>query len=194
MGMPAESTRRRWTAAEVRSLIEASPLASPRYELVGGELLVTPSPSPRHQNALRLLNAALSDYLEREPVGVPLFSPSDVELEEEDLRQPDGFVVPMDEWRRVLQEGNPVRKLTLAIEILSPSSGRYDRVQKRPGYQRNVPEYWIVDVDSRLVERWRPADERPEIITQMLTWHPERALSAMELDLGVFFARVHGES
>jgi Uma2 family endonuclease len=192
MAMPA-ALHRRWTAAEVRQLIADAPLATPRYELVDGELLVTPSPSPRHQNALRLLNAALSDYLEREPVGVPLFSPSDVELEEEDLRQPDGFVIPMDEWRRVLQEGNPVRKLTLAIEILSPSSGRYDRVQKRPGYQRNVPEYWIVDIDSRLVERWRPADERPEIITQMLPWHPEGARSAMELDLVVFFARVHGE-
>jgi Uma2 family endonuclease len=192
MAMPA-ALHRRWTAAEVRQLIADAPLATPRYELVDGELLVTPSPSPRHQNALRLLNAALSAYLEREPVGVPLFSPSDVELEEEDLRQPDGFVIPMDEWRRVLQEGNPLRKLTLAIEILSPSSGRYDRVQKRPGYQRNVPEYWIVDIDSRLVERWRPADERPEIITQMLTWHPEGAHTAMELDLVVFFARVHGE-
>jgi Uma2 family endonuclease len=195
MAMPAESTgRRRWTASEVRSLIAAAPLATPRYELVDGELLMTPSASPRHQNAIRLLTIALSAYLDREPIGVPLFSPSDVELEKDDLRQPDGFVIPMDEWRRVLREGNPVRALSLAIEILSPSSGRHDRVTKRPGYQRHVPEYWIVDVDSRLVERWQPDDVRPEVLVTSLQWHPAGARTRMEIDLTTFFAQVHGES
>lgn len=195
MAMPAESTgRRRWTASEVRSLIAAAPLATPRYELVAGELLVTPSPSPRHQNAVRLLTIVLSAYLEREPVGLPLFSPSDVELEDEDVRQPDGFVIPTDEWRRVLRDGNPVRKLSLAIEVVSPSSGRFDRVTKRPGYQRHVAAYWIVDIDARLVERWLPGDNRPEILADKLEWHPEGARTAMELDLPAFFARVHGES
>src|SRR5688500_8620625 len=83
MAMPAGATRR-WTAREVRDLIAAQPLYTPRYELVDGELLVTPSPAPPHQIAVRLLIVALSEYLDREPVGDVLHSPSDVELEPED--------------------------------------------------------------------------------------------------------------
>jgi Uma2 family endonuclease len=140
MAMPAETTRR-WTAREVRDLIAGQPLYTPRYELVDGELLVTPSPAPPHQIVVRELIMALGDYLRREPVAEVLHSPSDVELEPEDVRQPDVFVVSRAELKRVVREGNPVRELLLAIEVLSPSSGRHDRVTKRPGYQRHVPEY-----------------------------------------------------
>ncbi|HEU4996410.1 MAG TPA: Uma2 family endonuclease [Gemmatimonadaceae bacterium] len=138
MGMPAGRTRR-WTAREVRQLIARAPLATPRYELVDGELLVTPSPSRAHQEAVSLLLVALRLYLEREQVGHALASPSDVELEAEDVRQPDVFVVPPDEWRRVVRDDFPVRELLLAVEIVSPSNARDDRVRKRPGYQRHVP-------------------------------------------------------
>ena len=61
----------------------------------------------------------------------------------------------------------------LAVEVLSPSTARADRTVKRRLYQRaGVPEYWIVDLEARLVERWRPADERPEVLTDTLTWRP----------------------
>ncbi|MEX2154558.1 MAG: Uma2 family endonuclease [Gemmatimonadaceae bacterium] len=190
--MPAERTRR-WSAREVRQLIANTPLATPRYELVDGELLVTPSPSPPHQEAVRLLLIAISVYLDRERVGQPVASPSDVELEPDDLRQPDVFVTPLEEWRRVVKEGFPVRELLLAIEVLSPSNARDDRVRKRPGYQRHVPEYWIVDLDARLIERWRSADERPEILTESLSWQPTGARSPLSLELPSFFARVFAE-
>jgi len=126
MGMPAE-TRKRWTAREVRDLIAAAPLATPRYELVDGELLVTPSPSWSHQEAVRLLLVVLSEYLDREPVGHALPSPSDVELEPETVKQPDVYVMPAREWQRLRRDGFPVHELLVAIEVLSPSSGRYDR-------------------------------------------------------------------
>lgn len=191
MGMP--HTKRRWTAAEVRTLIERSPTVTPRYELVDGELLMTPSPSMPHQSAVRLLLVALTAYLDRERVGEPFSSPSDVELEPEDLRQPDVYVLPITEWRRVVRDGHPARTLLLAVEVVSPSSGRIDRVWKRSGYQRHVPEYWIVDIDARLVERWRPGEDRPEILTERLVWQPAAAATAMELDLSPFFARIWGE-
>ncbi len=192
MAMPAP-TSRRWTAREVRRLIADAPLATPRYELVDGELLVTPSPPRAHQEAVRLLLIALSAYLEREPAGHPVASPSDVELEPEDVRQPDLFVVPPEEWRRIVREDFPVRELLLAIEVLSPSSGRIDRVRKRPGYQLHVSEYWIVDLESRLIERWRPGDERPEVLTEHLVWTPSGAAESLTLDLSRFFARVFAE-
>jgi Uma2 family endonuclease len=189
MGMPAEK-RRRWTAREVRQLIADAPNFTPRYELVDGELLVTPSPGPQHQEAVRLLLVALSAYCDREPSTHVLASPGDVELEPEDVRQPDVYVMRDLEWSRVRRERFPVRELLVAIEVLSPSSGRYDRVKKRPGYQRHVPEYWIVDIDARLIERWRPSDERPQILTEQLVWLPDGSLSQFVLDLPSFFSRV----
>ncbi len=70
MGMPAPRPEtRRWTAREVRQLTADAPWASPRYELVEGELLVTSSPSPQHQEAVRLILRALGDYCDANPVG-----------------------------------------------------------------------------------------------------------------------------
>src|SRR6476646_9467113 len=84
---------------------------------------------------------------------------------------------------RVMREGLPIRELLLAVEVLSPSSSRHDRVRKRPLYQRHVPDYWIVDLDARLVEHWTPTHDRPEVITETLSWHPPGATTAFTLDL-----------
>ena len=65
---------------------------------------------------------------------------------------------------------------------------------KRRRYQREgVPEYWIVDVDARLVERWRPGDERPEVLTETLDWRPDAAHPPLVVDLAAYFARVADE-
>ena len=187
MSMPA--VKRRWTAAEVRALVDENPLVTPRYELVDGELLVTPGPRLAHQEAARVLVVLLSAYLDAEPVGRVLMSPSDVELEPEFLTQPDVFVMPMEEWQRA-RHGRIVNKLLVTVEVLSPSSAGHDRVRKRPGYQRNVPEYWIVDLDARLIERWQSGDERPAILTDELTWNAPEAATPFRLDVPAYFARV----
>lgn len=189
MGMPA--VERRWTAREVRALIEESPLASPRYELVDGDLLVTASPGFPHQRAVARLLLALRAYLERERVGETLTSPFDVELEAESITQPDIFVISPDEGRRLQRDGLPAYSLLLTAEVLSPGSSRHDRVHKRPLYQRHVPEYWIVDLDARLVERWRTRDTRPEIVESSLSWQPEGASAPFVLDVERFFDAVH---
>jgi len=190
MGMPA--VKRRWTAAEVRDLIAANPLKTPRYELVDGELLVTPSPRPLHQIAVGELLHCLMTYLAANPVGYALTSPSDVELEPEFLSQPDVYVVPMQELRR-LRTKPPAKELLLIAEVLSPSSMRHDRVTKRPHYQRNVPEYWIIDLDTRLIERWQSADQRPSLVTDVLEWHPAGAEAPFVMNIPAYFERVFGE-
>jgi Uma2 family endonuclease len=190
MGMPA-THQRRWTAAEVRALIEESPLVTPRYELVDGELLVTPSPKNRHQAAVIELIGALYPYLKRQRVGSVLTSPSDIELEPESVLQPDVYVMPPEE---ALRREFPARALLLAVEVLSPGSARFDRGHKRVYYQRNgVSEYWIVDLDSRVVERWRPADERPEVLAETLAWMPAGATEPLVLDLRSLFTEVLGD-
>jgi Uma2 family endonuclease len=192
MGMPA-TQHRRWTATEVRQLIADNPLHTPRYELVDGELIVTPSPTGRHQFAIRALSEAMLPYLRRSGAGDLLWSPFDIELEEESVLQPDLFVVPIEEGRRLRRE-MPCRSLVLAIEILSPASARDDRGRKRRYYQRNaLPEYWIVDLDSRLVERWRPGDTRPEILTETLEWRAPGAEEPLSLDLRALFVEALGE-
>lgn len=190
MAMPA--VERRWTAREVRRLIAESPLQTPRFELVDGELLVTPSPNRAHQLAVVELLRRLGDYLVGTPIGRVLHSPFDVELEPESITQPDVFVVPLSDWKRLATE-MPARELVLAIEVLSPSSGRHDRVTKRPLYLRHVAEYWIVDPSARLVERWTPNDSRPEILVDVLEWNPASATEPFRLDLAAFFRSVFPE-
>lgn len=193
MGMPAARTRH-WTAREVRKLIADQAGSWPRYELVDGALLVTPAPRAVHQMAVGELYFALAAYCKANRVGTALMSPSDIELEPEDIRQPDVFVLPIAEGKRILREGWPGRSLLLAAQVVSPSTARFDRVIKRPKYQRLVSEYWIVDTDARVIERWRPGDERPEIVSGRLTWSPDGGAEPFVLDLDVFFSQVFLES
>lgn len=191
MAMPAEQGRH-WMVREVRRLIADAPLATPRYELVAGELLVTPSPNALHQSAVGLLLAALDSYARKNRIGVAYTSPFDVELEPESLVQPDVFVTSMPEARRLRTE-MPARQLLLAVEVISPSSARYDRVTKRALYQRHVSEYWVIDVNARLIERWTPNDDRPEIIVDTLVWSPEGAAGPFTLELPAYFGDVYLE-
>ena len=65
----------------------------------------------------------------------------------------------------------------------------FDRRVKRDRHQREgVPEYWIVDVDARLIERWRAGDERPEILVERVEWDPP-ASQPLVIELGKFFQR-----
>jgi Uma2 family endonuclease len=192
MGMPA-TVRRRWTLAEVRALVDANPSPTPRYELVDGELLVTSSPLGPHQTAVRELVIELGIYLRQSPVAEVLDSPFDVELEPETIVQPDVFVVPPDEGKR-LETEMPARRLLLAVEVISPTSALGDRGPKRELYQRHVPEYWIVDLDAAIVERWRPGDERPEILRDRIEWQPAEASFSFVLELPAYFARATGRS
>ncbi|MDQ2665941.1 MAG: Uma2 family endonuclease [Gemmatimonadota bacterium] len=191
--MPALDTHR-WTAAQVRQLTADNPLLTPRYELVDGELLVTPSPGTPHQRTVKKLLVALELYLVPIRAGEVCVSPSDVELEPEFVSQPDLFVVSPAESRRMTRVGYPVYELMLAIEVISPSSGRHDRVRKRPKYQKHVQEYWIVDPDARLIERWRRGDERPEICTTQFMWQPPADVQPFALDIEQLFADVYREA
>jgi Uma2 family endonuclease len=145
-----------------------------------------------HQRIIGRMFVILEAYVRAHTLGEVFFSPLDVRLQPELVLQPDVLVVPPGELRR---RSDVVRRLLLAAEIVSPSSARYDRVTKRPHYQRTrVSEYWIIDDMSRTFERWRPDDERPELIAEHLVWHPDGAREPFVLDLVRFFADVAVEA
>jgi Uma2 family endonuclease len=164
MGMPAPQP-----VTTIEELL-ALPDDGLRHELLDGEHVVTPAPSLSHQ----LVLVRLYDVLRAATATVDglqvLLSPADIHLGPHTLVQPDLFIAELKgvslraTWKEV-----PVP--LLAAEILSPSTASRDRGKKRRIYlDAGVEEYWIVDIDARLIERWRPGDTRPEIAHTMLEW------------------------
>jgi Uma2 family endonuclease len=192
MGMPVLH-RRRWTAADVRALMDEN-RPWPRYELLDGELLVTPAPVASHQLAVGDMYFLLRDYVDAERIGLVVTSPADIELAPETIMQPDVFVIPND----VIPANDPLRwqhvtSLLLAVEVLSPSTMREDRIRKRDFYLANrVDEYWVVDLDARVIERWTAAADRPDIRRDTLTWRPRASSDALLIDVQGYFARNRG--
>jgi len=184
MAMPLLESRR-WTADDVRAL----PDDRNRYECIDGELLVTPSPSYDHHHVVAAFVRVLDRYVMPLQSLDVIWSPSDVEIEPGTLVQPDLFVAISRRPGRRIRDWREIAGLMLAIEVLSPSTARVDRGRKRMFYQRaGVGEYWIVDPDARLVERWRPRDERPEVIRESLEWQPEGTTEPLKIDLPSLFA------
>jgi len=141
-----------------------------RHELLDGVHVVTPAPRPLHQLAVTKLMFHLLSALEGRRTFEVFTSPADVVLGPRTLVQPDIFVVRRTPGQR-LERWADVGVPLLAIEILSDTTAARDRGAKRRIYQRAaVGEYWIVDLDARLVERWHPDDARPEILDETLTW------------------------
>jgi Uma2 family endonuclease len=172
-------------------MVRALPDDRKRYEVVDGELLVTPAPSARHQRAVGGIHARLWSYLHGSVWGEVMMSPADISFSEDRLVQPDVFVAPLGPGGRRAQQWSEIRGLLLAVEVLSPSTARADRQVKRRLYQdERVGEYWIVDLDARVVERWRAGDDRPEIVAGTLRWRPDPSAAPVELELPPFFGEV----
>ncbi len=188
MGMPALATKE-WTA----EMLETLPDDGNRYEILDGELYVTPAPAWRHQEVLWNLVGLLHPYLTEHRIGYGLSAPADVVFDRRNVLEPDLFVAPLVEGRKPASYAD-AGKLLLAVEVLSPSTHRTDRTKKRAIYQRyDVAEYWIVDVDARLIERWQPGDSRPEIVDGPIEWRPSPAHPALRIDLPAFFAAIHDQ-
>jgi Uma2 family endonuclease len=174
-----------WTAEQVRAL----PSDGNRYEVVDGELLVTSSPATPHQRAVGALHLTLGNYLKAQGGAELFLSPADVEFDPRTLVQPDLFVLPLNEGRK-LRTWADIRTLLLAIEVLSPSTARHDRLTKRRVYQREGVEYWVIDLDARIIERWQPGEKRPEILSDRIEWVAPGATEPVLIELEGFFDEV----
>jgi Uma2 family endonuclease len=189
MAMPqTHPVQGKWTVEEMWRL----PEDGSRYEVIDGVLYVTPSPSDDHQDAVGVLFRRIGEYLDRCPAGWVRMAPADVRFGSKRGVQPDVYVAPLVHGRRP-HGWQEITHLLLAIEVLSPATAARDRGVKRRLYQRHSDEYWIVDLDARLIERWRAGDERPEILDGTLTWQPAGADSPLTADLPAFFREVCDE-
>jgi len=187
MAMPALA--RTWTREEVLAL----PDDGNRYELVDGELLMSPSPRGIHQRVVTELLLLVAPYVRAHRLGGTSHAPADLDLQSGQLLQPDLFVGALVNGREPL-DWNEYAIPLLVVEVLSPSTARYDRLIKRQRYQRSgVPTYWIVDPDARLVDVWHPEDDRALTVSEVLAWEPSPEVPALEIDLPWFFGRVWQE-
>lgn len=140
-----------------RAELDAMPNDGRRHELLDGMLIVSPAPVPLHQRAqLRmtiLLDEACPDAMEA------LAAPLDVALSEDTVLQPDVVVAYEDDYS---EKDLPVPP-QLAVEVLSPSTRRYDRVLKRSRFEEaGTPSFWVVDPDEPSVTAWELRDGRYE--------------------------------
>jgi len=130
-----------------------------RYELHEGELSVTPAPGARHQRVLLNLALVLAPHVRAHTAGELFVAPFDCIMTNITVVEPD--LLYLDQARRQLLseralEGAP----TLAIEILSPSTGHIDRRRKMTLYAKHgVDWYWIVDPPARTIDVYRLAGE-----------------------------------
>ena len=169
--MATKPALQHWTYAEYASL----PDDGNRYEIIAGEVFVSPSPHPKHQRALMRLMAALEEFTQEHGLGEIYPGPTDVLLAKTDYLIPDLCFVRTDRLSVISSRGIESAP-DLVVEAISPSTAMRDRGLKRERYARfGVPLYWVVDVELGRIEVYRlveDPDAPPEIVTGTLVWQP----------------------
>jgi Uma2 family endonuclease len=143
----AATTPRPLTAHDLRELPEGPPY----YQLIEGDLFMSPTPSLTHQRVLRNILRILDSHLLKHPIGEVLPAPSEVELSDLNVYEPDLYVV-LNARKSIFTPRGVAGAPDLAVEILSLGTAKYDKGIKRQVYARcGVKELWLVDTDAREV-------------------------------------------
>jgi Uma2 family endonuclease len=173
---------RRWKRADLRRL----PDDGNRYEVLDGELFVTPQAAYEHQRVALALMLKLAPYCTELGIAEAI-GPGAVIWEKNEL-QPDIQVIPgiHASRRGAIWEELPLP--LLVVEVLSDSTWRRDVGKKRDAYLRlTIPTYWIVDCDERSVAVWNPGATEPLLVTDILRWAPLANAAPLEIRLDSIF-------
>jgi Uma2 family endonuclease len=169
--MSTQPAVRRWTYDEFARL----PNDGNRYEVIGGELFVTPSPTRLHQRIVTNIGFELEGFTRAHDLGEVYVGPYDVLFDEGDYLAPDVIFV-RHERTHILRKRGAEGPPDLVVEVLSEKTAARDRKLKRERYAHfGVPEYWIVDPVARRIEIHRTTDDkarRTELVTDTFTWAP----------------------
>ncbi len=122
-----------------------------RYELLNGELILSPSPKEIHQYISGILHLMIGTFVRGRSLGKVYCAPFDVVLSDTDVVQPDILFVS-HERSRILTRENVRGAPDLVVEILSSATAERDRTIKLDLYaQHGVKEYWMVDPEARTI-------------------------------------------
>ena len=173
-----------WTYERYASL----PDDGNRYEVIDGEVCVTPAPGTRHQEVAAELFVKLKAYVDQYRLGTMMWD-IDLLFAPRQYLRPDMLFVPTAAVAGLVERGMEARP-GLVVEVLSAGSGRFDRVLKPKRYRDfGVPEYWVVDPAGQVIEQYRldePAN-RPIVCSDLLHWQPDLTAPALELPLDQVF-------
>ena len=123
-----------------------------QYQILEGELVMTPAPFVSHQRISRRLFLQLNQFVERNKLGEVFYSPFDIVLSNTNVLQPD-ILFLSNEHKELLTEKNIQGAPDLVVEIISPSTAYYDLFDKKEIYQKfGVKEYWLVDPKKEWIE------------------------------------------
>ena len=157
--MIVEKTRLRRTYADYLTTPEDK-----RYELLDGELLMTPAPNEPHQRFQAELGIRLGLHIKEKKIGRIYFAPTDVLLSDTDVVQPDLLFVS-NERSRIITPAGIQGAPDLVVEILSPATAERDTGYKRALYaQHGVKEYWIVSADAGAITVLLLGDDDYEVV------------------------------
>jgi Uma2 family endonuclease len=142
-----DTLEKRATIEDYESLEEGAP-----YQLIAGELIMSPSPSFFHQSISMNLSIELGSFIKQKKIGVLIAAPIDVHLSDEDVYQPDLIFIRADRTRGIRKDKLRIIP-DLVVEVLSPSTGYYDLTRKKEMYcSSGVTEYWIVNPEAETIE------------------------------------------
>ena len=174
---------RKWTLAEMHRL----PDDGNKYELVRGELFVTPPPSEAHETINARLTSILTPYVTSQRLGLVYHPRAVVRFEGSEV-EPDLMVrVPHPDPHGNDHDWTRAPIPILVVEILSPYTRRRDRREKKDLYaDAGVEEYWMVDPEERTITA-RRRDGTEEVIHDMMTWRPATAAEPLAFSVSDIF-------
>jgi Uma2 family endonuclease len=166
-----------WTRADLERL----PDDGNRYEVLDGELFVTPLPLLPHQWIATQLLYRLVPYVRRYRLGV-VVGPGSVVVGEDEV-QPDIAVFPVDP-RKAPAKWDRLPRPILVTEVLSRTTRRRDLEFKKKAYRRwRIPTYWVIDRFEREAIIWTPRSAEPVIATNELRWRPRAGIKPLVIPL-----------
>ena len=156
--IPAKRTH---TYEDYNRLPEGAP-----YQLIGGELIKTPSAMPYHQELSRELGFKSFSFVKENDLGHVYYAPLDVYFSETDVYQPDILFIGKKR-SEIIGKTKIERSPDIVIEILSPSTAYYDLRKKFRIYEKfGVKEYWIVDPELKRIAVYENENSKYKVFSE----------------------------